>query len=208
MAGELHLQWLLLIVLEAFAGLAVEALFAVEQIAGLVPYVAQMVDVEGKRLCCSGIAISGIDNLDGAAVLYGIAYLGIAHTHIFHEVTELELVLVAHFDDHAGVLGEESLYNVWLPSFGGGYQVMKIDMQAAPVVGEAHLQQGNDETTGRDVVSGHDPSAFDEFLNSIEGIGKVFGILHRRHVVAHLSKALCKGRSAKSLLVEGEVDMV
>ena len=75
-------------------------------------------------------------------------------------------------------------------------------MEAALGIGEAHLEQGGDETTGRDVVSSKDPTLLDELLDGHEGIGKVFGVLDGRHVVAHLTKALCEGRTAEALLVE------
>ena len=54
----------------------------------------------------------------------------------------------------------------------------------------------------------HHPTTVNQFLNGVEGIGKVFGVLHRRHVVAHLAEALRKGGAAEVLLVEGEVDVV
>ena len=57
-------------------------------------------------------------------------------------------------------------------------------------------------------MSGHDPSALDELLHGVEGIGEVLGVLHRGHVVAHIAQALCEGRAAEPLLVEAEVNMV
>ena len=195
---ELHLQWLFLIVLVALASLAVEALSTVEQIARLVPHVAQVVDVELQTL-----RELFADHLDAAAVLDGIADLGEAHAALLHELAELLLVLVAHLDDHARVLGEERLDDVAL-----GAEVVQVDVHAALRVGEAHLQQGHNQTAGRDVVACHDPSALDEFLNRHERVGKVFGILHRRHVVAHLAEGLREGRTAQSLFIEREVDMI
>ena len=57
-------------------------------------------------------------------------------------------------------------------------------------------------------MAGHDPALLDELLNDHEGVGKVLGVLHRGHVVAHLAQRLRKGRAAQVLLVEGEVDMI
>ena len=54
----------------------------------------------------------------------------------------------------------------------------------------------------------HNPTLLDHLLNSHEGIGKVLRILHRWHIVAYLTQALGESRTAKSLLVETEVDMV
>ena len=196
----------MLVVFEAFAGLAVERLFAVKQIAGLVPNVAQVIDVEDQRLGLVGCAISaayGTDKLQGAAVLNGVAYLGVADALFLHELAELELVFVAHLDNNTGVLGEERLYDVSVLT-----EVVQVDVQAALRIGEAHLQQAGDETTGRDVVTSHDPSFLNELLDGHEGVGKIFGIVDCRNIVAYTVQTLCKGRSAKPLLAEREVDVV
>ena len=57
-------------------------------------------------------------------------------------------------------------------------------------------------------MTGQDPAFLNHLLNSHKGVGKVFCVLHRRHVVAHLTQTLSKGRTTKALLVEREVDMV
>ena len=85
---------------------------------------------------------------------------------------------------------------------------MQVDVQTTLGIGEAHLQESGDETTSRDIMTGHDPSLLDELLNGHEGISEIFRILYGRHVVAHLTKTLCEGRTAKALLVETEVYMI
>ena len=57
-------------------------------------------------------------------------------------------------------------------------------------------------------MSGKDEILLDEVLNGIEGIAEILRVLHRRHVVAHLAKCLCKGRAAQTLLIVGEINMV
>ena len=47
---ELHLQWLLLVVVAALGSTTVEALVAVEQVRSLEPCVAQSIDVEGVSI--------------------------------------------------------------------------------------------------------------------------------------------------------------
>ena len=74
-----------------------------------------MVDVEGEALLLirrNIIAAPGPHQLQRAAVLHGVADLGIAHAQLLHQVLEVLLVLVADLDDHAGVLGEEDLHQV------------------------------------------------------------------------------------------------
>ena len=134
-ARELYLYGLMLVVLVTFSGLAVETLAAVEQVAGTVPNIAQLVDVESDGLvCCVMVVAYRTEDGDGAAVLYGVANLRVAHAQLFHEFTELKLVLVAHFDDHAGVFGKECLDDVAVVA-----QVVQIDVQTALCVRETHL---------------------------------------------------------------------
>ena len=126
-AVELHLDRLLLIVLETLLGLAVETLLAVEQVRSLIPNVAQGIDIEG--LLC----VTCLHN-DAAAVLYRIADLGIADTHILHEVLKVLLVVVAHLNNDTWVLSEESLHDVAISA-----DIVQIDMHAALGIGEAHF---------------------------------------------------------------------
>ena len=51
-AWEEHFHGLLFVVFRAFVGHAVKALFRVELVAGFVPYVAQVVDVEHEGVGC------------------------------------------------------------------------------------------------------------------------------------------------------------
>ena len=79
---------------------------------------------------------------------------------------------------------------------------MQIDVHTALSICEAHLEQCCNQTAGRDVVTCHNPTLLDHFLNCVEAVGEVFRILHSRNVVANESEALCKGAAAKTLLVE------
>ena len=61
-------------------------------------------------------------------------------------------------------------------------------MHTALFVGEAHFQQGGDETAGTDVVSSHNPSLVDKFLYGIEAVGEIGWFFHCRHIVANPSE--------------------
>ena len=52
------------------------------------------------------------------------------------------------------------------------------------------------------------PSSFNQFLNGIEAIGKIFWVGNSWHVVAHIAKALCEGTTAQTLIIEREVDVI
>ena len=153
--------------------------------------------------------ITSLDD-DGALLFHRIANLGIADTGFLHEFLEVLLVFVTNFNHDTGILGEKRLHDIRLHALRGigGEQIVQVDVQTTLRVGKAHLQQRRYQTTGRDVVTSHHPSFLDKFLYRHEGIGKIFGILHRRHITAHLAQTLCKGGTAQPLLVEREVDMV
>ena len=87
-------------------------------------------------------------------------------------------------------------------------ELVDRDFKTAFRVGEAHFEQTGDQTAGRDVVSGEDEALVDEFLNGVEGIAEIFGVLHRWHVGAHEAAALCEGRTGETEVVEGEVDVI
>ncbi len=57
-------------------------------------------------------------------------------------------------------------------------------------------------------MAGQYESLVDELLDGHEGIAEVLGVLHGRHVAAHLAAALCEGRTAKLQFVEREVYIV
>ena len=79
---------------------------------------------------------------------------------------------------------------------------MEVDAHTAFLVGEAHFKQCSDKTTGRDVMTCHDPTLLNHVLNCIEAVGKVFRVLYGRNIVAHEAKALCEGAATETLLVE------
>ena len=128
---------MLLVVLETFGSLAVEALFAVEQIGGLVPYIAQSIDVEGKTRCSRFSRFTGIFriyNLDASVVERRITDLRKADTLVLQELHQFLLVTVADLDDHTWVLCKEHLHDVV------AVQVVQVDVHTALCIGKAHFQ--------------------------------------------------------------------
>ena len=113
---ELHLQRLLLIVLIAFLCLAVETLLAIEQITGLVPYIAQMVNVKAQFLIISS-------HNQMASFFHRITDLGIAHTGFFHEFLERSLMFVAHLNYNTRIFGKECFYYIAVFAY-----IMQIDV--------------------------------------------------------------------------------
>ena len=155
-----------------------------------------MVDVE---------AIFLITILDDkfAAVFHGIADLGKTNATVLEEFAQVELMVIAHLNHHTRILGKECLHHIAVST-----DVVQVDVHTATCVGKAHLQERGNQSAGRDVMTSHDPSFLDEFLDGIEAIGKIFSVLHCRHIVANLSQTLCKCRTAQPLLVEREVNMI
>ena len=198
LAGEFRsegqFQRLLLVVLETLAGTAVEALLAVEQVGRRIPYVAQVVDAE----LIGGTVLADQD----VAFFAGDTQLDIADTGIFEDFLHFRSVLVGYLDDDTRIFGEEGLHDVVF------LQLVEIDLHTAFRVGKAHFEQGRDETTGRNVVTGQEETLMDQFLNSEERIAEIFRILDGRYVAAYLIQGLCEGRTAQLQGVEREVDVV
>ncbi len=116
-----------------------------------------------------------------------ITNLGVADAILIQECLQLSLVLVAHLDNDTRVLCEQGLDDVLVGD------VVEVDLHTALYVGECHLQEGSDKTTGADVVTCHHPTTVDEFLNGVEAVNEVLWILHGRNIAAHLAQALSEG---------------
>ena len=170
-------------------------LVAVEEIGGLVPDVAQAVDIQF-------LLEGAIAKAQHATLGSGLGDAGIAHAALLQEVAHLVGMLVAHLDDDTRVLGEKLAHHVV------ALDVVEVDAETALHIGKRHLQQGGDQTTSRDIVACEDPAAVDELLHGLEALAEVLRVLDRRHVVANLVEALGKGAAAQLLLAEGEVDMI
>ena len=174
---------------------AVETLSAVEQPRGVIPYLAQGIDVE------TVLEVALLQG-NGACGRIGLADDSETDACLFEGSLELLVVLIGHLHDDTGILGQEHLHHI----IAG--KVVQRDVHTACGVGKTHLQQCGDHTTCADVVASHDDPLLDQSLQGIEGITEVFRIAHRGHIIAHLAQALCEGTTAKTLLAEGEVDMI
>ena len=85
---------------------------------------------------------------------------------------------------------------------------MEVDLHTTLYVGECHLEESSNQTTGADIVTSHYPAAVDELLYGVEAVNEVLRVLHGRNIAAHLAQALSKSRTSEALLVEAEVDMI
>ena len=95
-------------------------------------------------------------------------------------------VLVGHLNDDTGILGKEQLDQVVLAKF------VETDFHTAFGIGKTHFEQAGDKTTGRNVVTGQEQTAFDELLHRVKGVTEILGVGHRRDVAAHPVERLGK----------------
>ena len=130
------------------------------------------------------------------ALVGGHTNLHVTHTGIVQYLLHTSRILVRHLDDNTRILGKQCLYDV------ATLQLVEVHIDTAFHVGKAHFQQAGQQTTGRDVVSGHDETFVHQLLYGQESIAEIFGILHRRHVATHFVEALCKGRTTQLQGVE------
>ena len=143
-----------------------------------------------------------LGNLQSACAYSRLAYLGVAYAVVVHYCLELLGILVGNLNNNAGVLCHKNLNHVVAADF------LQVDVHTALCVGEAHLEKSGYHTAGADVMTCHYEVFLDKLLNGVERVAEVFRILHCRNVVAYLAEALCKSTSAKTLLVEREVDVI
>ena len=146
--------------------------------------------------------IAIVDKLNLTAVRNRIANLCEAYPCIVEECLQLVLMVVANLNDNTRILSKESLDNV------SRLKVVEVDVHTALCIGEAHLEQCGDKSTGTDVVTRHNPTTVDKFLNSVEALNEVVRVLDRWNIVANLVEALSKCRTTKTQAVEAEVDMI
>ena len=184
MCWHLPLQRLAAVVGGALVGAAVAALLGVEAVGGCVPYVAQGVDVEGLL----EVALTYAQR----TLARGRTYIYICYAGFFHDVLELGLVVGGYLHDDAGVLGEEDLGDVLC------LEVDEVDLEAAVGVGEAHLEEGGDETSGADVVAGEEELAAHTLLDGIEGVAEVFGVGAGGDVGAYVAVGLSVGAASEA----------
>ena len=194
---KLQFQWLVFVIGEPLVSHAVHALVSVKQIGSHVPSITQGINIK---------FVFKVTLFDYNLALRrrGISYLGISYTIVFEKLAEVFLMIVRHLDDHTRILCKEHLDNVLLFSV----QVIKVHTHTAFNIGERHFEQRGNQSTGRNVVPGHNPSFLDQLLNGVKAVGKVFRIPHGWHVTAYLAKCLSKGRSTQSHLIKGEVNIV
>ena len=106
--------------------------------------------------------------------------LHITNTCIFQDLLDFCFVFVCYLNHYTRIFGKQNLHDIV------ALDLVKVDFHTAFCIGETHFQQGSDQTTGRNIVSGQNQAFVHQFLNCKECIAEVFRILYSRHVVAHL----------------------
>ena len=136
------------------------------------------------------------------AFAHGHSDIDVAYAGLFECLLEGFFVTGTYLDYYAWILGEENLRDVLLGI------VHEVYLQSALRVGEAHFEQSGDEAACADVVSGEQEAMAHALLHGIECIAEIFGILHRGHVGAYASQALCQRTATQMQGVKREVDVV
>ena len=190
---ELHFQRLVLVVLCTLVSTAVETLATVEQMRSLIPCIAHLVDVE---------AMTEVIFLHHDAASVGrLTDRCVAYAHLVEQVLNSLNVAVGNLNHHSRILCEQGLHDVITA------ECTEVDVKTAILVSKGHFEQCGNHTASADVVTCHYQSLLYHVLQSIECIAEILRVLHHRNVIAHLASCLCKGATAKTLLVEREVDM-
>ena len=122
--------------------------------------------------------------------------LSVCDTCILKNLLRTWSVSISNLNNDTWVLCEEHLNDVV------ALDLVEVESKTALSVGEAHLKQGCDETTGRDVVTCEDETLVYELLNSDECIAEVLGILNGWNIRTNLALTLSECRTAKLKLVE------
>ena len=167
-----------------------EALLAVEQVRGAIPSIAHSVDVEGIFLI----------NIE-CALCDGLTDNSEAYASLFEDSLYASGIVLSYLNKHTRVLSEEHLHDILL------LEHAEVDLHTTLGVGEAHLEQCGNHTTGRDVVTSHEETFVHELLHSDEGVAEIFCI-YSRYFATYLIQGLEEGRSTKSELIGAEVDMI
>ena len=195
--GDGVAQRLLAVVLEAHQSALGAALQGVEQIGGLEPCIAQIVDAE-QALC--------------AFMLHEKHTLALrtsqgkeAHAGFREGLLHGRALGIGHLDHHGGIFGEEDLHEVGLA---GGFEAFGADGEAAVGVGECHFKQGGHQSSGAHVVHGQHAIVLHQALHGCEGALEVVGVGHRRSIAADAVEALGEGRAAEPQGIGREVDII
>ena len=112
------------------------------------------------------------------------------------------LFLISYLNQDTRIFGKQNLNNIF---FGNCIQV---NFKSAFNIGKAHFQQCGNHTTGRNIVTRKYKSLFDQFLNRVECIAEIFGILNCWNFVTQFIQCLSERRASKFERIEGEVNII
>ena len=121
---------------------------------------------------------------------------------VFQESPYFVVVFVGNLNDDTWIFGKQLAHNVV------ALHIVQVDVQTTFRICKSHFEQRCNHTTSRNIVSCKNPTAANHLLNGIEAIAEVARLFHGRNVRTNLAQALCKGRTAQTLLVEAEINVI
>ena len=166
----------------------------VKQIAGAVPYIAQVVDTQ--LVFCAFLFNKDV------AFLARLSQLDVANASLIEQFLHFALLLVIHLDYNTGILGKKDLDNIV------ALHLVQTDFQTAFGICKSHFQQCGNQTTGADIVSGQYQSFLDKFLHGVECCTEIIAVLDGGHIITNLVQTLSESRSAQTKLVKAEINMI
>ena len=177
---------MLLVIIVSSVGAGLCGLQPVEQIRRVHPLVAAEVDVD----FCGVELVANYQS----TFRYGFADDGVVCAGVFEDL--LHAAEVGCLDYNARILAKQCAAHV---------VVLHAEVNAALHVGKTHLQQRNDDTARRNVVSCQYKSLIYKRLHGVEGFAERLGTCHIGTVVAQSAQDLRKTRSAQRWRRVGEV---
>src|SRR5690554_4743846 len=139
----------MLIVVESLCRTGFTALFAVEEVGAVVPYIAQLINFKYLPEFIFGN--------DQPAFLDGSCHDGKPHAVIVKDL--LHQAVMLHLNKYSRVFREEYLDQVGMAYF------VEVCLQASLRVGEAHLKHGGHHPSGGDIMTCENQPAAGEFLD-------------------------------------------
>ena len=125
-----------------------------------------------------------------------------ADASLIENLLHTALVLVCNLDNQCRVLGEEKFHDILLND------IVEVNLHTAGCICKTHLKECCDETTGRDVVTGHDKTLLHKLLYSIECLGEILRVGNCRNIVTNTVAGLCECRTTQTQMVEAEVYVI
>ena len=178
--GETELQRLFLVVEEAVFGCFFSALFAVEQIGRLEPYVAQMIDEK--------LIIGSVFVYEQMAFVTGTSQTDKRYAGFFQYL--FDFVGFFYLNQDTRIFAEQYLNKVFFGDF------VQRNFQTAFGIGKIHFEHRGYHTAGGDIVPCQNQLFVNQFLDGIECVGKVFAVLYSGNFFTYFVERLGERRAS------------